>query len=98
MIVRVEPEAKALDSALGRTSPLAKLAVAVVWLGGLALTTAVGPPLVLAAVALGAGLAIGFVRPAALARGLAPLWLAALAVGLFNAVFTPRTPTSPCRR
>jgi energy-coupling factor transport system permease protein len=65
-----------------------KLAVAVGWLVGLALTTAIVPPLVLATVALIAGLTVGRIRPAALGRTLAPLWIAALGIGLSNALFS----------
>jgi energy-coupling factor transport system permease protein len=88
-IARVEPEAVALASSLGRLSPITKLGVAFTWFGGLALTTQVGPPLVLAAIALVAALTVGRVSRLTLARGLAPLWLAALSVGLFNALFHP---------
>jgi energy-coupling factor transport system permease protein len=77
-----------LDSPLGRTSPLTKLAVAVAWLVGLATTTEVAPPLVLAAVALAAGLVLGRIPPASMARFLAPLWIAALGVGISNALFS----------
>jgi energy-coupling factor transport system permease protein len=89
MILRVEPEAPALASLLGRANPLTKMAVALVWLGGLAFTARLGPPLAIAAVALVGGLVVGRVSPWAMARGLTPLWLAALAVGVFNALFSP---------
>jgi len=77
-----------LDSPLGRTSPVVKLAVAVGWLVGLAFTLAWGPPVVLACTAMGAGIALGSVRPGSLARAIAPLWLAALGIGLFNALYS----------
>jgi energy-coupling factor transport system permease protein len=77
-----------LDSALGRTSPVVKLGVAVVWLVGLAFTLALGPPLVLAAAAILAGIGLGAVRPATLARSIAPLWVAAVGIGLFNALYS----------
>jgi energy-coupling factor transport system permease protein len=89
VILRVEPGAEALASPLGRTSPLAKLLVALVWLLGLTLTTRIEPPLAISAVVLLAGLVLGRIVPGALLRGLAPLWLAALTVGLFNALFNP---------
>ena len=76
-----------LDSLLGRTSPVLKLAVALVWLIGLATTTAWLPPVVLAAVAVGAALTIGRVPVGVLARALAPLWIAALGLAVFNTLF-----------
>ena len=62
-----------LDSALGRTSPILKLAIAIGWLLGLATTLAFAPPLVLAAVALlaGAGRSVGS-RARDLARAARP--------------------------
>ena len=77
-----------LDSPLGRTSPVVKLAVALVWLIGLALTLHPLPPVVLASAALVAGLVFGAIPPLELGRSLAPVWLAALAIGLSNAVFS----------
>jgi energy-coupling factor transport system permease protein len=77
-----------LDSLLGRTSPVVKLAIALIWLLGLALTLHLLPPLILAASALLAGLTLGGIRPGDLARALTPLWLAALAIGLSNALFS----------
>jgi energy-coupling factor transport system permease protein len=76
-----------LDSLLGRTSPVLKLLIALVWLIGLATTTAWAPPIVLAAAAIVAGLTIGRVPPGDLLRAVAPLWLIALGVGFFNTVF-----------
>jgi len=76
-----------LDSVLGRTSPVLKLVIALVWLIGLATTTAWAPPIVLAAVAVGAALAIGRVPAGDLARALAPLWIAALGLAVFNTLF-----------
>jgi energy-coupling factor transport system permease protein len=66
---------------------LVKLGVALVWLVGLATTTRIGPPVGLAAVSVAAGLILGRIPPARLLRGAAPLWIAALSVGFFNAVF-----------
>lgn len=77
-----------LDSQLGRASPLAKLGIALVWLVGLALTLEPGTPLILAAVAFGAGLMLGGIRPINLLRAVAPLWVAAAGVGTFNALFS----------
>lgn len=76
-------------SPLGRASPLVTLAVAVAWLLALASTTDPRPPLLVAAAALAAALGPGRVPPRDLARGLAPLWLAALSVGFFNALLSP---------
>ena len=87
MILRTEPDARQLSSPLGRLSPLTKLAIAIAWLIGLATTTAIAPPLAIAAVAMAAGMLLGRLRPATIVRGAALLWVAALTVGLFNAVF-----------
>jgi energy-coupling factor transport system permease protein len=76
-------------SPLGLANPLATLAIAIGWLVALATTTDLRPPLLVTAVAIAAALALGRVPPADLARGLAPLWLAALSVGFFNAVLSP---------
>jgi len=76
-------------SPLGRASPLATLAVAVAWLVALATTTDPRPPVLVAVVAILAALGPGRVAPRDLARGLAPLWLAALTVGAFNALLSP---------
>jgi energy-coupling factor transport system permease protein len=88
MIQRLDLSDAQLDSALGRTSPLVKLAVALAWLIGLAFTTAIPPPLILAAISLSAGLALGGIRPGTLARSLAPLWIAAISIGLVNTLFS----------
>jgi energy-coupling factor transport system permease protein len=85
---RVELSDDQLDSPLGRTSPVVKLAIAFGWLAGLALTLHPLPPLILAGAALTAGLLVGGIPPSALARGLAPLWIAALGVAVFNIVFS----------
>ena len=87
MIARVEPSDRQLASVLGRVSPLTKLGLAVDWLIGLATTTSVVPPLVLAAAGVSAGVLFGRVSPAAIFRGALPLWIAAVSVGFFNAVF-----------
>jgi energy-coupling factor transport system permease protein len=77
-----------LDSPLGRTSPVLKLVVAVAWLIALAFTLEPLPPILLAAVALAAGLRLGHIPPDDLARGLTPLWLAALGIAIFNTLFS----------
>lgn len=88
MIARVELEDAQLRSPLGRTSPLVKLGVAVGWLIGLAFTLDPRPPLALATVALLAGMGPGAIPPVRLVRGLAPLWLAALGIAVFNTLFS----------
>jgi energy-coupling factor transport system permease protein len=75
------------SSLLGRTNPLVKLGLALVWLLGLGLTVSLLPPLVLAATALIAGLTIGGTTTARLARRLAPLALASLGIALTNLLF-----------
>jgi energy-coupling factor transport system permease protein len=76
-----------LDSLLGRTSPVLKLGIALVWLIGLATTTAWAPPLVLAGAAIVGALTVGRVPPGDLTRAVAPLWLAAVGLAFFNTVF-----------
>jgi energy-coupling factor transport system permease protein len=88
MLARLELRDAQLDSPLGRTSPIVKLGIAVGWLIGLAFTLAWSAPLVLASAAIAAGLLLGSIRPAALARSIAPLWIAALGIGLFNALYS----------
>ena len=85
---RLELGDSQLDSPLGRTSPVVKGAIAIVWLVGLATTLHPLPPVILAAVALVAGLTIGGISPLVLGRTLAPVWLAALAIGLSNVLFS----------
>jgi energy-coupling factor transport system permease protein len=81
------PDAQ-LDSALGRTSPIVKLAIALLWLIGLAVTLHPVPPVVLAVAAVVAGLILGGIAPPTLLRTLTPLWLAALTIGLSNTLFS----------
>lgn len=87
MIIRTPDEA-ALASPLGRASPLTKLAIAVGWLVGLAFVVDPRPPLVLGLVAGVAGMALGGISPGRLLRGVAVLWVAAIGIGLFNALFS----------
>ena len=75
-------------SLLGRTSPIVKLAIAVVWLVGLAFTLRPGPPLLLAAAALAAGMVLGRIPPRRLLAGLAPLLVAAASIALANFLFS----------
>ena len=85
---RIEPSERQLLSPLGRTSPVTKLVVALGLLVGLAFTLEVLPPVVVAAGVVAAGLAWGAIPGARLLAGLAPLWLAALGIGVFNALFS----------
>jgi energy-coupling factor transport system permease protein len=87
MIARLEPDERQLASPLGRVGPLTKLVIAVAWLVGLTTTTSIGPPLALAGAAAVAAIVAGRIPVATLARGTAPLLIAAVSVGLFNAIF-----------
>jgi energy-coupling factor transport system permease protein len=87
VIARVEPEERQLASPLGRVGPLTKLGIAVVWLIGLATTTSVWPALFIAGVTLMGVTTLGRVPPRTVVRAALPLWVAALSVGFFNAVF-----------
>ena len=80
------------ESLLGRTNPLVKLGIALVWLLGLGLTIDVRPPLILTVVALVAGLQLGSLSPAVLARRLGLLSLAALSIALTNLLFSTHNP------
>jgi len=84
---RIEPSERQLLSPLGRTSPVTKLVVALLLLVGLTMTNDIRPPLVVTVVVLAAGLVLGAIPDRRLAAGLAPLWMAALGIGLFNALF-----------
>lgn len=87
LATRLEVGDAQLESVLGRVSPVVKLGIALVWLVGLALTTSIVAPLLLAAAALAAGVGFGSVPPGALARTLAPLGIAAVGIGLSNTIF-----------
>jgi energy-coupling factor transport system permease protein len=76
------------ESPLGRTNPLVKLGMAIVWLLGLGLTVDVRPPLVLLAVAIAAGVALGALQPAVLGRRIAPFAIAAVAIAVTNLLFS----------
>lgn len=88
VLQRLEPSEVQLLSVLGRTSPLVKLLVALGWLVGLALTTRLWPPAVVTIAVLLAGRLLGDIPWTKLFTGVAPLWLAALGIGLFNALFS----------
>jgi energy-coupling factor transport system permease protein len=75
-------------SVLGRTNPLVKLGISLAWLIGLGLTIDVRPPLILVVVAIVAGLELGEIPPAMIARRLGPLLLAAMTVALTNLLFS----------
>ena len=87
MIVARDLAPAQLDSLLGRTSPVVKLAIAVAWFVGLATTIRFAPPVVLAGAAAIAGLTIGRIPPGDLLRAVAPIWLAALGLAFFNTLF-----------
>jgi energy-coupling factor transport system permease protein len=80
------------ESVLGRTNPLVKLGISLAWLVGLGLTLDVRPPLILVVVALVAGMQLGEIAPATLARRLGPLLLAAMAVAVTNLLFSTHNP------
>jgi energy-coupling factor transport system permease protein len=91
-ILAPEIGADVRESVLGRTNPLVKLGIAVVWLIGLGLTLDARPPLLLTVIALVAGLQLGALAPALLARRLAPLTLAAAGIALANLLFSSHNP------
>lgn len=80
------------SSLLGRTNPLVKLGIAIVWLLGLGLTLDVRPPLLLALVAILAGLQLGAVSLGMLARRIAPLLVAVASIALANLLFSGHNP------
>jgi energy-coupling factor transport system permease protein len=84
---RIELDDERLSSPLGQVSPVVKLGIAIAWLAGLALTVHVFPPLILAVTALAAGIMLGRIPGRTMAKALAPLWVAALAIGVSNTVF-----------
>lgn len=97
MIAFAEPSDAQLASLIGRISPIVKLGIALGWLVGLAFTLDPRPPLVLAVIVLAIGTILGRIPPRRLALGVAPLWAAAVGIGLFNALFSGRNadPTLP---
>lgn len=88
IVERLEPSERQLASVLGRTSPLVKLAIALVWLIGLAFTLKLLPPVFITLAVLAAGAFLGGIPGVKLATGVGPLWIAALGIGLFNALFS----------
>lgn len=87
MIARPSLRDAQLESVLGRVSPLTKLAVAVVWLLGLAFTTRHAPPLFIAVVVLVCGVGLGRIPVGGLLRAIAPLWAVAAVVVISNILF-----------
>jgi energy-coupling factor transport system permease protein len=87
-----EVEIEQRESVLGRTNPLVKLGIAFAWLLGLGLTLDARPPLFLTFVAILAGIQLGSIPIADLARRLAPLTLAALGIALANLLFSVHNP------
>ena len=87
-----ELESEQRESVLGRTNPLVKLGIALAWLLGLGLTLDVRPPLILTFVAIFAGLQLGSIPQAVLARRLAPFALAVLGIALTNLLFSTHNP------
>lgn len=87
MIARPSLRDAQLETGLGRASPLTKLAVAVVWLLGLAFTTRHGPPLFIAVIALGSGVVLGRIPVRSLVRAILPLWAVAAVVVISNILF-----------
>jgi energy-coupling factor transport system permease protein len=87
-----ELELEQRESVLGRTNPLVKLGIALVWLLGLGVTLDVRPPLLLTFVALVAGISLGSIPIGDLSRRLAPLALAALGIAVANLLFSVHNP------
>jgi energy-coupling factor transport system permease protein len=85
---RIEPSERQLASVLGRISPLTKLGIALAWLVGLALAVDVRPPILVTLAVLAAGTALGGIPGRRLLSGVAVLWLAAIGIGLSNALFS----------
>ena len=80
------------ESLLGRTNPLVKLGIALAWLVGVGLTLDIRPPLILTLVALIAGIQLGGLSTGALARRIAPLWLAIIGIAVANLLFSLHNP------
>jgi energy-coupling factor transport system permease protein len=87
-VILRSPDERSLASPLGRVAPVTKLGVALIWLIGLALVVDPRPPIVVAVAAVVAGVGFGGVTPVRLARGVMPLLLAAVGVGVFNTLFS----------
>lgn len=81
------PTGSSEASFLGRTSPLVKLAVAAGWLAGMTLTLDPRPPLILALAATVGGWLLGAIPLRRMATWMAPLWIGALGIAAFNALF-----------
>jgi energy-coupling factor transport system permease protein len=88
MLTRIPVGSAQRESLLGRTSPLVKLGIAVLWLIGLATTMRVGPGLALICAAFLAGALVGGLAPRRLVEGVAPLVVAAFGIALTNLLFS----------
>lgn len=77
-----------LTSVLGRTSPLLKLAVAIAWLVAMAVSLDPRPPLIAFAAAALSAIVLGAIPVRRFVLAVAPLWLAALGMAVFNALFS----------
>ena len=87
MIVARDLAPAQLDSLVGRTSPVLKVAIAIAWFVGLATTRQPGPPIVIASVVIATAFVLGGVPIGDLGRAVAPVWLAALGLATFNTLF-----------
>ncbi len=85
---RLELSERQLQSPLGRVSPLTKLVIALVWLIGLALAVDIRPPIVITVAVVAAGVTLGRIPVHRLLSGVAVLWLAAIGIGVSNALFS----------
>jgi energy-coupling factor transport system permease protein len=81
------PTAETAASVLGRASALTKLGVAAAWLVGLVATLDPRVPVVLTIAAVLGAVALGRVQSVEFVRGAVPLWIAAIVIGGFNALF-----------
>jgi len=86
-LAAARPTGPSEASLLGRTSPLVKLAVAIAWLTGMTLSLDPVPPLILALAAFVGGALLGAIRLRRMATWMAPLWIGALGIAAFNALF-----------
>ena len=75
-------------SLLGRANPLLKLGLAALWLLGFVAAARIGPALALAVAAFLIALLFGRVPVGAFLRRAGPLWIAALGIGIFTALFS----------
>jgi energy-coupling factor transport system permease protein len=81
------PTESSETSLVGRASPLVKAAIALAWLVGLALSLDPRPPLLLALAAIAGGSVLGRIPLRRMLAWMTPLWLGALGLAAFNALF-----------